>query len=147
MFYLTSNFVDFIWTIEITVASPSRRYAIILGAGEFWRTTGDRFAIFLVAAVSTVVVAVAHPRSLDTSLVCARKLVRSTSVVWRKRVLCTRKKWNKQINKVKTIYDKGDTTNLFSANHSYFNTDTKFNATIYERNVFNVILRHIYRYL
>lgn len=32
---LTSNFVDFIRTIEITVAFPSRRYAIILGAGEF----------------------------------------------------------------------------------------------------------------
>lgn len=79
---LASDFVGAIRTISVTVASPLRRYTIILGAGELrFRMTGDWLAILLVAAVLAVVIIITDKDLLDAMLVGARELIGSAGVV------------------------------------------------------------------
>ena len=80
--FLASYFVGSIGTIIITVASPSRRYAIILGTREISaRMTSCRPTSFLIAVIPAIVIVVAHPELLDTVLIRTGELVRSASVV------------------------------------------------------------------
>jgi hypothetical protein len=80
--FLASYLVGSIGTIVITIASPSRRYAIILGTREISaRMTSCRPTSFLVAVISAIIIVVAHPELLDTVLIRAGELVGSASVV------------------------------------------------------------------
>lgn len=80
--YLAPYLVGSIRTIVVAVASPSRRYAIVLGAGEIGAgVAGYRPASLLVAVVAAIVVVVAHPHLLDAVLIRAGELVRPASVV------------------------------------------------------------------
>jgi hypothetical protein len=94
MKYLASYFVGSIRAIVVAVASPSWRYAIILGTREISAgMTRYRPATFLVAVIPTIVVVVTDPQLLDAVLVCAGKLIGPASVVWGKRFLMW-EKWN-----------------------------------------------------
>jgi len=80
----THDFVRFVGTVEVAVATPVQRDAIVVfDAREFGLRTSDVRAVELVRAVLTVVVSVAHPNFLDTLAVTARELVVSARLVCR----------------------------------------------------------------
>lgn len=79
----THDFVCFVGTIEVAVATPVQRNAVIVfDASEFGLQTSDVRAVKFVRAVLTVIVSVAHPKFLDALAVSARELVVPTRFVW-----------------------------------------------------------------
>lgn len=94
MKYLASHLIGSIRTIVVAVASPSRRYAIILWTRKISaRMTCYRSTTLLVAVVPAIVVIVTNPQLLDAVFIRAGKLIGPASVVWGKRFLMW-EKWN-----------------------------------------------------
>lgn len=77
------HFVRLIGTIEVAVATPAQRNAIVVfDAREFLLRASDVGAIEFVRTVLTVVVFVADPNFLNALAVTTRKLVVSTRFVY-----------------------------------------------------------------
>lgn len=80
--FITYDFVSFVGTIEVAIATPVQSYAsVVFDACEFGFRACDVRAVEFICAVLTVVVSIAHPNLLNTFSIATCKLVVSTCFV------------------------------------------------------------------